>query len=791
MRLIYFLLLFQLVLRFSPVEATTDLRGDSLDILHTTLHLDFTAFSARTLFARADLRIQSKVQGLSAMTFDLEGLAVDSIAIGFSSCSYFQSAKQVRVTFPAPINAADTLTLSFWYHGQPIQNPGDFGGFYWNQQYAFNIGVSFLSQPHNFGRVWFPCYDNFTERSTFSFLVKTLPQHKAFCNGTLTSQTTSSGFPVWHWQLQPPIPSYLASVAVSAYTTHYDSCVGLEGVVPVQLAAAAADSADLVASFTHLKNALSIFESRFGPYRWERLGYCVVPFNAGAMEHATNIAYMQAVVNGNTDYETLMAHELSHHWFGNLVTCDRAEEMWLNEGWAVFCEHIFLEGLKGPSAYAEAVRLNHDEVMQFAHVEDSGYHALNNVPQAFTYGPTVYKKGGDVVHTLRTYMGDSLFFTCLQSFLQDHQYSDINSAKLKHYLQQCSGLSSVHDFFRDWVEQPGFVHFRMDRVEQQGNQLLVAIRQQLRHAVQLFQGVPLDVTAWSSSGVSFTQRVIWNSSDRCASFVIPLPSGFDVAWVSLDFYEKLSDAISDNWKKIGSTGTHVFPSAKCQFLVTQVSDSALVRAEHHWIAADPFYQPIPGLHLSDNRYWTISGDFPADFKSNLRLDYNGSQNANGWLDNTLITQPEDSIVLLYRPDPLTDWTLADSFSLFKQGSATNKIGYIIAYTIRKGDYALGIWDHSRPTPVRQPDDCLISHANDFSADHFQLYPVPARQELLVEFPYSAQRIIDLQTMEGQLIRQERSTDKKISLGLRSLSAGLYMITVREGEKNTSRKFIIE
>jgi aminopeptidase N len=59
------------------------------------------------------------------------------------------------------------------------------------------------------------------------------------------------------------------------------------------------------------------------------------------MEHATNIAYMQALVNGYTQYESTMAHELSHHWFGDLATCETAGDMWLNEGWARYCESIF------------------------------------------------------------------------------------------------------------------------------------------------------------------------------------------------------------------------------------------------------------------------------------------------------------------------------------------------------------------------------------------------------------------------------------------------------------------
>jgi len=74
------------------------------------------------------------------------------------------------------------------------------------------------------------------------------------------------------------------------------------------------------------------------------VGYCIVPFNSGAMEHATNISFMQYYLNVlSADCENTMVHELSHHWFGDLVTCDSASEMWLNEGWAVYNEMLFHE----------------------------------------------------------------------------------------------------------------------------------------------------------------------------------------------------------------------------------------------------------------------------------------------------------------------------------------------------------------------------------------------------------------------------------------------------------------
>ncbi|MBL0310598.1 MAG: hypothetical protein IPP77_13290 [Bacteroidetes bacterium] len=132
----------------------------------------------------------------------------------------------------------------------------------------------------------------------------------------------------WHWTLRDEIPSYLASVAVSDYATLLDTVQGINGMVPIELAARAPDTTNLKNLFVHLKDAFHIQENHWGPYEWERIGFCIVPFSAGAMEHATNISFMNLFLTVLKDEaEVTMAHELSHHWFGDLVTCKTADEM--------------------------------------------------------------------------------------------------------------------------------------------------------------------------------------------------------------------------------------------------------------------------------------------------------------------------------------------------------------------------------------------------------------------------------------------------------------------------------
>src|SRR5665647_2139926 len=128
-----------------------------------------------------------------------------------------------------------------------------------------------------------------------------------------------------------------------------------------------------------------------GPYSWDRVGYTGTAL--GAMEHATNIFIPNGTITGNTSNESLMAHELSHMWLGDNVTCSSAEEMWINEGWATFFGMYYALALYGDEeAYKKEMRSKHASVLQFCHTPsgDGSYFPLNRMPQEYTYGKSAY-----------------------------------------------------------------------------------------------------------------------------------------------------------------------------------------------------------------------------------------------------------------------------------------------------------------------------------------------------------------------------------------------------------------
>ncbi|MEI6310999.1 MAG: M1 family aminopeptidase [Bacteroidota bacterium] len=783
-RFIFFLLLSLPILVKSETPHSSfdrsayDLRSDTLDIIHTKINIDFGNYTSHIITAHTTLKCKSKINLLSQTTIDLRGLTIDSVKVNNIATSYIVLAQAVRINFGATFNINDSFNIDFYYHGTPFINPSDFGGFFWNATYAYNIGVSFIEDQHSYGRIWFPCLDNFVERSTYEYFITTDSTRKAFCGGNLINVFTNlDGSKTWHWLNNQNIPSYLASVTVARYATLSDTFNGQERVIPIQLGVLSSDSNRLKASFTNLKNAISIFEQKFGPYKFDRVGYAITDYTSGAMEHACNITYPSFAVNGTLAYETMMAHELSHHWWGDLITCENAGEMWLNEGWAVYSEHIFTEGMYGADAYKTDVRDNHAKVLQFAHVKDSGYYALSNVPSKFTYGNTSYLKGADIAHTLRGYMGDTMFFRVLHDYTSDMAFKNVRSIDFRDYISSHSSFNATN-FFNDWVLSPGFPQFSIDYKDYNAGVLKLWLHQKLNHAPNLYNEVPIEISVFDDQFNRQVFRVY--ISGRCT--YVPLNVSFQPTYVALDFDEKLSDATTDEYLIIKNIGLKNFNTAKLSIDTRVVGgDSILVRVEHHYVAPDAMKNKIPGLHLHNYRYWNVDGIFnDAITKMNAVFVFNGTNSTtNGFLDNDFITNSEDSLVLMYREDATHDWSIFDSTTLTTFGNVNDKNGRITAYNIKKGQYCFGIFDFRYEDTTYYMKDCntasIMNHTNEEA--YINVFPNPAQDILNISITKQLEDAhLEIYDMNGALIKSIiPNQDMHISIDTKSIHNGVYLI----------------
>lgn len=657
--------------------------SDTLDALHYTIYLDEINTTAKTIIARTKVELQSKVDNLQTIKLELRNLTVDQVLVNnIPVTNFMHVADLLAIPLTQPIQNGEQALVEVHYHGAPFYS--SWGGYHFDGAYSFNLGVGISTDPHNLGKAWFPCIDDFHDRATYEIFATVPNNQKAIAGGLLLDVADNGdGTHTFHWNLSTEIPTYLASVATGPYskvTYTFNSMSGTD--IPVEIFVRPNDSVKVAGTFSTLLQVLDAYESYFGPYRWERVGY--VGTAIGAMEHATSIAFPHFCVSGNLSYESLMAHELSHHWFGDLVTCASAEDMWINEGWAVFCESMYREALYGPAAYRSDMFARHKDVLQTAHIDDGGFLALYGIPSALTYGTTVYQKGGLVVHTLRNYMGDNLFFPAVQDYLETYAYNDIDSWELRDFLSASSGMD-LTDFFDTWVFGPGFPEYSVDsfQVAPAGNnwEVTVFAKQKHRGPGSLGNSVRVEVTFVDAQRLMETRLMEFSGETGQQTFTIPiLPKT-----VLADFYDKVADATTDKSLSASAPFSQSHSDLFCKIGITEIApgDTAFIRMTHRWVAPDDPKNPINGITLSNAHHWRID----AVTAEGTQLKGSFMYNKFNHLDGELMSDPNDSIGVMYRANRAADWQ-----PVFAEKTGSTNIGYFDLPLLLPGEYTLAAWD---------------------------------------------------------------------------------------------------
>ncbi len=761
-----------------------NLRSDTFNILKYTINLEIGNFTTKLIAGNTQIKFAPKLNNRNFIRFDLLKLLIDSVKENTSTLTYFYNDTILKVNFLSPKNAIDTSIITVYYHGQPQGDASGWGGFYFDNtggaQYAYNLGVGFAAKPHNYGRVWFPCFDNFVERSKYEFNITNDSARRSFCNGQLISDIVTANKRTRKWMLNDEIPTYLASVAVANYRQVNWTINALNGTKPITLVGVASDTSAMKAGFVNLKSCINGFENYFGPYIWNRFGYCLVPFNSGAMEHATNIAYPRSVA-GNLNYEAeLMAHELSHHWWGDLITCETQEDMWINEGMATYSSYLFTEWQYGKASYLSKYKTIHDDLLHNLHKKEGGFRAISGIPHNLTYGDHVYKKGADVAHTLRSYMGDTAFFNACKFAMTQNALKSVNSTELRNLFQASSG-QNLTDFFNNWVLSGGWSHFAIDSIkyiQQSANNYsaVVSIKQKIYGASTLHSNTPVELSFYKSDWTKVIKKIVVNGATSTYTLSIP----FSAAYCAINNDHKIGDATSSDTKTIKNAGNISYALGKAYLKISNKGiDSSLIRVVNNYVSPDPFKNNPQNHKLSNQHYWRIEGILSPGFVSKIRFNYDGNKSISttyGYMDTLLTLVNGDSIRLFYRANAADDWKIIYPFTKVIN---SNKEGFIEIDSLKLGEYAFGnSTDTSTIAPAVGVTELVGTQLKA------RIFPNPAKQKCTLQFDKQPETTyhINIYNADGKLVYSQKTNQKITSITISELGKGVYNFTIQEKSK---------
>jgi|JI9StandDraft_1071089.scaffolds.fasta_scaffold00478_5 hypothetical protein len=760
-------------------------RSDTFDILSYLINIDVTNYVGHYIKASTTIAVHPLISDQSILHLDLYQLQVDSVKMNDEHLPFSYDGNILSLHFSTPLSVSDTLEVITYYQGDPYQDP-NWGGFYFESNYIYNLGIGLTTIPPNFGRVWYPCFDSFVERATYEYHVKSAGTYRAHCQGTFIGETALAGDTVIRsFVFNQPIPTHLSAIAVADYVNYDYTHTGANGDIPVRLSAKPAQSGAMQNVFQHLGSAIDACEYWYGPYAWERVGYVLT--TDGALEIPTNIAYPQYMVGESLSAnDGLMSHELGHHWWGDMVTPHNHNDMWLKEGPAEYSSHLMEEWMNGNEDFVKMVKTNQLDVLENAHLDDNGFHPLSPMPDEEIYGTHTYYKGASVMHNLRGYMGDSLFRQAMTGVQENWQYQDVTPEEFRDALEAESGFD-LDDFFNDQIFSPGFSTFVVDSfltvAGETGYDIQVHIQQKLRECPQFYQNVPLDVTLISSDWQRAEYKILASDQFTQAS----LYCDFEPSMVVLNGHNRLNQCRMDLDLTVYPNVSiyPVLPFVEFRFNKENVVDSSLVRIEHIWAAPDQNNIGDGIYEISNVHYWIVNGLWNENDFFTGRLYYNGSDADE--LDYDMYNAGESEAVLLYRPDSYHAWEICPDFTL-GVGSLTNGDGSFIIDTLRIGQYAFANGDITIATNEVEKND----------NQSLLLYPVPTNDVLRIKGSWGKKEtaLFDIYSSSGALLLRSSGLvgdtfEKQINV--QELPIGSYLLQIKNssGEQIGISQFIVD
>ena len=417
---------------------------DDVDIQHYLVVLEFIP-TTRGVTGSVTVTGTSLVNGFQHLVLDLmANMNVTIVRRSGITLTYTRPGNLIDITLDQPFNAGQNFIVQVVYNGIP--DPTGFGSIDWTKFGSGTPGtmVSTLSEPDG-AKTWWPCKDRPDDKATVEERWTVPNTWTATGNGRLTATIPNGTKTQYQWVLHDPIPTYLVSVAATVYSKFSQTYTKLAGgTMPIDHYVYPEHLSNAQESFTPLPAMITFFAQKFGEYPFveDKYGMSEFPWR-GAMEHATNTSYGYQLINGLHNYDYIIAHELSHQWWGDSVSPRTWADIWLNEGFATYSEALWAENLGGPASYR-----NYMNSFWRASFSGSVYNPAD------LFGSTVYDKGGWVQHMLRHVVGDTKFFNALRDWYANH-IDGVGDTALYQATQEARYGATLDFFFQEWVYGTG------------------------------------------------------------------------------------------------------------------------------------------------------------------------------------------------------------------------------------------------------------------------------------------------------------------------------------------------
>ena len=439
----------------------------SVDLIHTSLNLSFD-WEKQHVEGQAALTFSPFFYAIEEVTLDAKGFDIHKIDMGPRELVYEYDGEQLVIQMGQAYKKGEEFTIGIEYTAKPAESSGGGSAAIMSDQGLFFINAD-GSDPEKPMQIWtqgetewnsrwFPTIDKPNERCTQEMYLTVDDKFNTLSNGSLiSSNKNNDGTRTDYWKMDLPHAPYLFMIAIGEYAIVKDTWRG----IPVEYYVEKEYEKDARAIFAHTLEMLDFFSDNLGvQYPWPKYSQVVVrDFVSGAMENTTGSIFGEFVqrtsrelLDGHND--RIVAHELFHHWFGDLVTCESWANLTMNEGFANYAEYLWFEHKYGKDAadyhWMEEARGYFGEAAGSIH--PLIYFAYRDKEDMFDMHS--YNKGGCIIHMLRNYVGDEAFWASLNHYLTENKFNSVEAHDLRLSFEEVTG-QDLNWFFDQWFFEAG------------------------------------------------------------------------------------------------------------------------------------------------------------------------------------------------------------------------------------------------------------------------------------------------------------------------------------------------
>ncbi|MEE4114832.1 MAG: M1 family metallopeptidase [Marinilabiliaceae bacterium] len=430
------------------------------DVLHYSLDLEFD-LDSKSFEGTNTISLKPLHNNFSKLSLDAVEIEILKVETSRDNIlGFVQDSAAVHISLDRIYSKGEDIDIKVFYRGKDLSD----GLFFHDETDQYPKMVESNSWP-NHARYWFPCYDYPNDKATQEIIISVDSKYKVISNGELLDVNRQGDKVRYHWFLKKPHSTYLSMLSIAPFSVLEDSL----GSLPVNYWVFSGDEENALRVFSLTPEIIDFFNKTYAyQYPWSKYDQVIGPRQGGGAEATSATILGTGVIHDedpekDKNWKRIIAHEIAHQWWGDLITLRTWSETWMNESFGTYSDYLYTEHFLGEPDASIDLKGKKDSYLDEAKNRYSRPIVFTryNRPQD-NFDRHTYQKGASVLNMLRSLLGAEKFYSTLSHFLHRYEFKAVETGDFIEVAEEITGMD-LGWFFEQWIYKPGHPVFEISK----------------------------------------------------------------------------------------------------------------------------------------------------------------------------------------------------------------------------------------------------------------------------------------------------------------------------------------